>query len=48
MRSVLHYNGMPLTAGYVVDAVMSLVQEQAPLGVVRNADAGRSAQGAKP
>jgi 2-oxoglutarate ferredoxin oxidoreductase subunit alpha len=36
MRSVLHYNGMPMTAGYVVDAVMSWVQEQAPLGVVRN------------
>ncbi len=35
MRSVLHYNGMPMTAGYVVDAVMSWVQEQAPLGVVR-------------
>jgi hypothetical protein len=26
---------MPMTAGYVVDAVMSWVQEQAPLGVVR-------------
>jgi 2-oxoglutarate ferredoxin oxidoreductase subunit alpha len=45
MRSVLHYNGMPLPAGYVVDAVMSFVQEQAPLGVVRNADSGRGAQG---
>jgi 2-oxoglutarate ferredoxin oxidoreductase subunit alpha len=28
MRSILHYNGMPLTAGYVVDGVMSEVQDQ--------------------
>jgi 2-oxoglutarate ferredoxin oxidoreductase subunit alpha len=29
MRSILHYNGMPLTAGYVVDGVMSAVQDHA-------------------
>jgi 2-oxoglutarate ferredoxin oxidoreductase subunit alpha len=28
MRSILHYNGMPLTAAYVVDGVMSAVQDQ--------------------
>ena len=27
MRSILHYNGMPLTAGYVVDGVMAEVQD---------------------
>jgi len=29
MRSILHYNGMPLAAGYVVDGVMSAVQDRA-------------------
>jgi 2-oxoglutarate ferredoxin oxidoreductase subunit alpha len=29
LRSILHYNGMPLAAGYVVDGVMSAVQDQA-------------------
>jgi 2-oxoglutarate ferredoxin oxidoreductase subunit alpha len=28
MRSILHYNGMPLSAGYVVDGVMSAVQDK--------------------
>jgi 2-oxoglutarate ferredoxin oxidoreductase subunit alpha len=28
LRSILHYNGMPLAAGYVVDRVMSAVQDQ--------------------
>ncbi len=29
LRSILHYNGMPLAAGYVVEGVMSAVQDQA-------------------
>jgi hypothetical protein len=29
MRSILHYNGMPLAAGYVVAGVMTAVQDQA-------------------
>jgi 2-oxoglutarate ferredoxin oxidoreductase subunit alpha len=29
LRSILHYNGMPLAAGYVVDGVMAAVQDQA-------------------
>jgi len=29
LRSILHYNGMPLAAGYVVAGVMSAVQDQA-------------------
>jgi len=29
LRSILHYNGMPLAAGYVVDGVMSAVQDHA-------------------
>jgi 2-oxoglutarate ferredoxin oxidoreductase subunit alpha len=29
LRSILHYNGMPLAAGYVVDGVMGAVQDQA-------------------
>jgi len=28
MRSILHYNGMPITAGYIVDGVMSAVQDK--------------------
>jgi 2-oxoglutarate ferredoxin oxidoreductase subunit alpha len=28
MRSILHYNGMPLSAGYIVDGVMSAVQDK--------------------
>jgi 2-oxoglutarate ferredoxin oxidoreductase subunit alpha len=28
MRSILHYNGMPLAAGYVIDGVMAAVQDQ--------------------
>jgi len=28
LRSILHYNGMPLAASYVVDGVMSAVQDQ--------------------
>jgi 2-oxoglutarate ferredoxin oxidoreductase subunit alpha len=28
MRSILHYNGMPITAGYIVDGVMSEVQDK--------------------
>ena len=28
MRSILHYNGMPLAAGYVVDGVMAAVQDR--------------------
>jgi 2-oxoglutarate ferredoxin oxidoreductase subunit alpha len=44
MRSVLHYNGLPLTASYVVDAVMSQVQEQTPIAALRG---GRAPQGTK-
>jgi 2-oxoglutarate ferredoxin oxidoreductase subunit alpha len=29
MRSILHYNGMPLAANYVVDGVMAAVQDRA-------------------
>ena len=29
LRSILHYNGMPLAASYVVEGVMSAVQDQA-------------------
>ena len=29
MRSILHYNGMPLSAGYVIDGVMAEVQDRA-------------------
>lgn len=28
LRSILHYNGMPLAAGYVVSGVMAAVQDQ--------------------
>ena len=28
MRSILHYNGMPLAAGYVIDGVMAEIQDQ--------------------
>ena len=28
MRSILHYNGMPLSAGYIVDGVMAAVQDK--------------------
>jgi 2-oxoglutarate ferredoxin oxidoreductase subunit alpha len=28
MRSILHYNGMPITAGYIVDGVMAAVQDK--------------------
>jgi 2-oxoglutarate/2-oxoacid ferredoxin oxidoreductase subunit alpha len=28
MRSILHYNGMPITAGYIVDGVMADVQDK--------------------
>jgi hypothetical protein len=28
MRSILHYNGMPLSADYIVDGVMSAVQDK--------------------
>ncbi|MFM2288620.1 MAG: hypothetical protein RL684_1763 [Pseudomonadota bacterium] len=44
MRSVLHYSGLPLTAHYVVDAVMSVVQEQTPIAALR----GSRSPGAKP
>ena len=29
MRSILHYNGLPLAASYVIDGIMAAVQEQA-------------------
>jgi 2-oxoglutarate ferredoxin oxidoreductase subunit alpha len=29
MRSILHYNGLPLAANYVIDGIMAAVQEQA-------------------
>jgi hypothetical protein len=41
---VLHYSGLPLTAHYVVDAVMSVVQEQTPIAALR----GSRSPGAKP
>ena len=28
MRSILHYSGMPITAGYIVDGVMAAVQDK--------------------
>ena len=28
MRSILHYNGLPLTAAYIVDGVMAAVQDK--------------------
>jgi len=28
MRSILHYNGMPLASSYVVDGVMAAVQDR--------------------
>ena len=31
MRSILHYNGMPLPASYVFDEVMSVIEPQRPI-----------------
>ncbi len=30
LRSILHYNGLPLAANYVIDGIMAAVQERAP------------------
>ena len=35
MRSILHYNGLPLAASYVIDGIMAAVQERAPPAVQR-------------
>jgi hypothetical protein len=31
LRSILHYNGMPLPASYVFDGVMAVVVPQRPI-----------------